>query len=121
MSNFIPYHFNPTKYRSEAATYSGSVSSVIGSLNSAMTSLNKVNSEIGFDTKGSNDLLSFNVISSNEEIKSEITNLESDLNKYSSFITTKAVELDAEAKRKFDADVARMRKLNAENDNSNNS
>ena len=82
------------KYVNEAASYSGSVSRVEGELETAKTSLGNVDRELGLDPENVHDLLTYNVIVGNKEIKDEIDSLVSDLGNYKSLISTKAEEID---------------------------
>ena len=117
MSYGVPYNFDPTEFRKQAASYSGSVSGVVSSLDQALTNLNNVNSKIGLDPRGNNDLLSINIISGCEEIKGEVSELKGDLGKYSSLIQSKAYDLDMEAKRQYDIALARYRAMQAKKEN----
>jgi len=82
------------KYGSEAASYSGSVSKVESELETAKIYLDNVDKELGLDPENVHDLLSYNVIVGNKEIKSEIDTLVSNLGIYKSLISTKADEID---------------------------
>ena len=111
---------NPNKYKNQASQYNGSVSSVKGELEVALSELNRVNETLGFSNSESsgiattgpgycNDILTYNVIVSNEEIKTEIKNIDSDLGMYSSLISKKASELDKEEKEEYDRMMALLK------------
>lgn len=86
---------NQYKYRNQASSFSSMINSVNGELNTALTELDSIESTIGYNEKA-NDLLTSNVLASNEEIKSEIKGVLFNLTHYDSLVAAKAKELDEE-------------------------
>ena len=95
-------NYVPNKYKNQASSYSNVVNKVNGSLNSALGEIDKVSSLLSVGKASANDLLTINVISGSEEIKGELTSIQSKLGSYESLILGKAVELDQEEKREYE-------------------
>ena len=87
-------NYVPNKYSKQASTYSGIVTTVDGSLSSALSEINQVSSVLSVGKASANDLLTVNVIAGSEEIKSEISTVQSKLGSYKSLISSKARSLD---------------------------
>ena len=92
----------PNYYKNQAAKYSGVVNKVNGKLDGAMSAISSINSILSVGKDSSNDLLTYNVISGNEEIKNEIMTIQSNLGIYNALINAKAGELDKEEKRAYE-------------------
>ena len=119
---------NPNKYQKQAAEYASCCSSLDSELSVALSELNKVNETLGFTSKESKDIgdggdtsackdaLTLNVIVSNEEIKSEIKELQQDLTNYTGLITPKAKELDDLEKAEYDAAQKALNESNSSDD-----
>jgi hypothetical protein len=86
--------FVKDKFKDEATDYQGGIISLNKSLTSVTTSLENVDKILGLDPENSKDILSYNVIISNQEIKDEIRELTMDLDIYSSLVMNKAIEID---------------------------
>lgn len=82
------------KHQKSAAAYSSMVTGVNGQLDSAIGELNRVSSMLVTDKKGSNDLLTYNVAASSEEIKSEIEAVKSTISSYASALEGQAKTFD---------------------------
>ena len=108
---------NPNKYKNQAHEYNSCVQELNNELGAALSELNKVNDTLGITSSGegdsslNKDALTLNVIVSNEEIKEEIKNLQEEVSGYSSLITPKAAE--------YEAEQARLRALKSQNENNN--
>ena len=117
---------NPNKYKNQASEYSASVSHVNSDLSVALSELNQVNEILGFSnneakgvstgTNGCDDILTYNVLVGNEEIKSEIESIQNDLGMYTGLISSKATELDNEEKLEYERMMA-LKKAQEENGN----
>ncbi len=83
------------KYMVEAGEYNDNVSSIIRDLDNAQQKLEMVDKMLGIDPENSKDVLSYNVIISNGEIKEELDGLVSDLNNYTGLVSSEAKIIDA--------------------------
>ena len=90
------------KYKEQAIKYNNKITDVNERLNSALTELNGVDTVLGLDPNNAHDVLTYNVLVSNNEIKTEIMDLVSDLSVYGQAITNKAEMLDQEEKELYD-------------------
>jgi hypothetical protein len=117
---------NPNKYKNQASEYSGMVSGINSELGVALSELGVVNDTLGFnavesagvaagDASSCKDVLTYNVIVSNEEIKSEITSLQSELGVYTSVLSNKAKEFDEEELREYLEEQKRLEALKKKN------
>lgn len=89
---------NQYKYRNQATSFSSMINSVNTELSNALTDLDTIDSTIGYNDKA-NDLLTANVLASNNEIKSEIKSVQFNLSHYDSLVSAKAKELDEQEMR----------------------
>ena len=96
-------NYEPDKYKNQATSFSNGVTNASSCLDSAISELGDVNNSLNLGKNSSNDLLTMNVVSSGEEIKSEIESIKSTINGYSGLISAKATELDAIEKAKYEA------------------
>ena len=87
------------KYMEEASRYSSGVETYKTHLEETMNNLKKIDNSLGFNENDAKDMLTYNVIVSNQEIQSEIESLVSNLDNYTNIITTKAKEIDLEEER----------------------
>lgn len=104
-------NFDPDRYKKEASNFNGNIDKVNSSLESAITSLNMVDEVLGFDAEGKNDILTYNVIASNEEIKSEIKDIKDNIRMNGSTIDVIAKKLDEEEKRQYELEQERLERI----------
>jgi hypothetical protein len=119
-------NYEPDKYKNQATSFSNGVTNASSTLDSAIDELNNVSSSLELGKNSSNDLLTTNVVSSSEEIKSEIESIKSSINGHSDLISAKATELDEIEKAKYEAYLRQQEafkrkqaKLLEENENMN--
>ena len=86
------------RYQSESANYGLKVSSSTEILDDVFSDLSSIEEEFGIDPDTTQDMLTYNVITSNSEIKSEVEDLTNLLNSYKSLIASRAYILDEEEK-----------------------
>ncbi len=120
MADYTRRTFKP-KYVPQAEDYSSNVSTLQGKLTEAITELNNVENSLGLDPENAHDILTYNVIVGNNEIKEEITGLVDDLNFYTGEISTQAEVFDEEDRVEFEAaEDARIANLKAQEEKKNN-
>ena len=94
LSKFPVENYNDHKYEGQAGEYGNSVNDVSTELNNVYVQLSKVDEMLGIDPENSKDLLTYNVIVSNQEIKDEIESLCNGMEGYVSVMVEKGKEID---------------------------
>lgn len=94
LSRFPLENYNDHKYEGQASEYGSCVTEIDTTLNDVYTELSKVDEMLGIDPESAKDMLSYNVIVCNQEIKDEITALCAGLEGYSSVMLEKGKEID---------------------------
>ena len=118
MADLTRRKFEP-KYVPQSEEYNSSVGTLKGNLDSALEELNKVENTLGLDPENAHDILSYNVIIGNSEIKEEITTLVSDLDFYTSEVSAQAKRFDEEDEAEFNRqEDARIANLKAQQESS---
>lgn len=115
-SNYVP-----NKYRAQASAYAGMISTVNGSLGAAIGKLGNASQTLGFNKKGSNDLLTTNVLASSEEVKNIVNSVTSNLSAYSTAVSGKAETLDEEERQLYLNWLRQQKSRKKQNSNTNNS
>lgn len=121
MADLTRRTFTP-KYVPQSDEYNSSVNSLKENLDSALTELNNVENTLGLDPENAHDILTYNVIIGNNEIKDEITNLVSDLEFYTGEVAEAAKNFDAADEEEFNrAEDERIANLRAQQEAATNS
>ena len=94
LSKFPVENYNDHKYEGQAGEYGNSVNDVSTELNNVYVQLSKVDEMLGIAPENSKDLLTYNVIVSNQEIKDEIESLCNGMEGYVSVMVEKGKEID---------------------------
>ena len=94
LSDFPLEKYNDHMYEGQASEYKGCTSQIDRELKKISVELGKVDKMLGIDPEKSKDLLTYNVIVGNTEIKDEIDSLCSNLGNFSDVLVKKGSEID---------------------------
>lgn len=114
MADFERRTFTP-KYEPQSEEYGANVGTLKEKLASAIAELDGVENTLGLDPDNAHDILTYNVIIGNSEIKDEIKTLVSDLDFYTSEVSDQAKRFDQEDEAEFNRqEDARIASLQAQ-------
>ena len=102
MADYTRNTFVP-KYAPQAEGYNNSVTKLKEKLVDVQEELDKVDDTLGLDPENAHDILTYNVIIGNAEIKDEVEALVNDLDFYTGEITDAADRFDKDDKAEFEA------------------
>ena len=114
MADYARRTFTP-KYEPQSEEYGANVGTLKEKLASAIAELDGVENTLGLDPENAHDILTYNVIIGNSEIKDEIKTLVSDLDFYTSEVSDQAKKFDQEDEAEFNRqEDARIASLQAQ-------
>jgi hypothetical protein len=114
MADYERRTFTP-KYEPQSEEYGANVGTLKEKLASAIAELDGVENTLGLDPENAHDILTYNVIIGNSEIKDEIKTLVSDLDFYTSEVSDQAKKFDQEDEAEFNRqEDARIASLQAQ-------